>query len=178
MTTESPFHPGEQALQHIVGVHEQAGRLGGWIGDGGETDRSSISPIHHSPRSPSPCTSTGRAYIRGYMPDQHRAFYEGARLFYLGTQDAAGRVWASVLAGQPGFVSSPTPTRLLLSPGAHASTGEGETGMQANSWPRRQGTTPPAATNCCRPCRPGQPEPGHQGGRPGPGPHHAQAQPR
>lgn len=38
------------------------------------------------------------------MPEQHRAFWSLLPLFYVGTVDGAGRPWASVLAGRPGFV--------------------------------------------------------------------------
>ena len=45
--------------------------------------------------------------IRDHMPDQHRAFYEMLPFVLLGSVDEQGRPWASLLAGRPGFVSTP-----------------------------------------------------------------------
>lgn len=50
---------------------------------------------------------TGQRFIRDYMPDQHRAFYAQLPFVLIGTVDQAGRPWASVLAGRPGFAQSP-----------------------------------------------------------------------
>ncbi len=46
----------------------------------------------------------GAKVIRDYMPEQHREFFSQLPLLFVGTVDAAGRPWASVLAGPPGFV--------------------------------------------------------------------------
>lgn len=50
--------------------------------------------------------------IRDYMPDQHREFYAMLPFILAGTVDEQGQPWASVLAGQRGFISSPNPRRL------------------------------------------------------------------
>lgn len=56
----------------------------------------------------------GRRVIRDFMPDQHREFF--ARLPYLvvGTVDDENRPWASILVGNPRFVTSPEPRRLKI----------------------------------------------------------------
>jgi len=54
----------------------------------------------------------GRRVIRPYLPDQHREFYAQLPFVLVGSVDALGRPWASVLVGEPGFMSSPDPTHL------------------------------------------------------------------
>ena len=54
----------------------------------------------------------GPRVIRSFMPDQHRAFYQQLPFLALGSVDATGAAWATILEGAPGFVSAPTPTRL------------------------------------------------------------------
>lgn len=49
----------------------------------------------------------GRRVIRQFMPDQHRQFYAQLPYLIVGTVDAAGCPWASILVGAPGFVASP-----------------------------------------------------------------------
>jgi predicted pyridoxine 5'-phosphate oxidase superfamily flavin-nucleotide-binding protein len=56
----------------------------------------------------------GPRVIRDYMPDQHREFFAQLPFVLVGTVDARGQPWASVLAGEPGFVSSPDPRRLVV----------------------------------------------------------------
>jgi predicted pyridoxine 5'-phosphate oxidase superfamily flavin-nucleotide-binding protein len=46
----------------------------------------------------------GRRMIRDYMPDEHQEFFSRLPLLVVGTIDPVGRPWASVLAGEPGFV--------------------------------------------------------------------------
>lgn len=55
---------------------------------------------------------SGRRVIRDFMPDQHRAFFEQLPFLLIGTVDAEGNAWASVIEGHPGFAHSPNP-RLL-----------------------------------------------------------------
>jgi predicted pyridoxine 5'-phosphate oxidase superfamily flavin-nucleotide-binding protein len=50
--------------------------------------------------------------IRGFMPEQHRDFFEHLPFVITGTVDAQGQPWASVLASPPGFISSPNPHQL------------------------------------------------------------------
>ena len=56
----------------------------------------------------------GPKVIRDYMPDQHRLFFSELPMLFVGSLDAGGRPWASILAGQPGFVSSPDPHTLVV----------------------------------------------------------------
>ena len=71
----------------------------------------------------------GRRVIRDYMPDQHRQFYGQLPFVVLGTVDQEGDAWATLLAGRPGFVTSPDPRRLAFSvpadPADPASSGLG-----------------------------------------------------
>lgn len=50
---------------------------------------------------------TGRRALRDFLPEQHRAFYPLLPYVMLGAVDPAGDVWATVRAGQPGFMHSP-----------------------------------------------------------------------
>lgn len=54
----------------------------------------------------------GGRVIRDHMPDQHREFFAQLPFVVVGTVDADGDAWATVLEGQPGFLTSPSPTRL------------------------------------------------------------------
>lgn len=56
----------------------------------------------------------GAKVVRDFMPDQHRDFY--ARLPYIvaASVDDAGDVWPTFLTGEPGFISSPSPTALTI----------------------------------------------------------------
>lgn len=54
----------------------------------------------------------GRRVVRDFMPDQHRAFYEQIPFIVAGTVDPQGDAWATLVAGGPGFIASPTPTTL------------------------------------------------------------------
>jgi predicted pyridoxine 5'-phosphate oxidase superfamily flavin-nucleotide-binding protein len=56
----------------------------------------------------------GPRVIRDYMPDQHREFFAQLPFVLVGTVDTQGQPWASVLAGEPGFVTSPDPRRLVV----------------------------------------------------------------
>jgi predicted pyridoxine 5'-phosphate oxidase superfamily flavin-nucleotide-binding protein len=56
----------------------------------------------------------GSRVIRDFMPDEHRAFFAQLPWLLVGSVDAGGRPWASVLSGEPGFVSSPDPRALVL----------------------------------------------------------------
>jgi predicted pyridoxine 5'-phosphate oxidase superfamily flavin-nucleotide-binding protein len=56
----------------------------------------------------------GRRFIRDHMPEQHREFYAQLPCLLVGSVDAAGRPWASLLAGSPGFVRAPDPRTLVI----------------------------------------------------------------
>lgn len=77
------FHEGEQALQRRV-----------------------------SPVLQARMQKTAEVVLRDYMPDQHRDFFALLPTLAVGSVDARGRPWASMLAGRPGFVLSPDPVTL------------------------------------------------------------------
>ncbi|HEY4071785.1 MAG TPA: pyridoxamine 5'-phosphate oxidase family protein [Herbaspirillum sp.] len=54
------------------------------------------------------------ASIRAYMPDQHRAFFAGLRYVLISTVAADGWPMATMLTGEPGFVSSPDAQTLRI----------------------------------------------------------------
>lgn len=56
----------------------------------------------------------GRRVIRDYMPDQHREFYNTLPFIVLGTVAADGMPFASIIAGKPGFVTTPDARTLVL----------------------------------------------------------------
>ena len=49
----------------------------------------------------------GRRMIREFMPEQHREFFAKLPYMIVGTVDESGQPWASILVGQPGFISTP-----------------------------------------------------------------------
>lgn len=56
----------------------------------------------------------GRRVIREYLPEQHRQFFAQLPYVIVGTVDAAGNPWASILVGKPGFLFSPNPQTLQV----------------------------------------------------------------
>ena len=48
----------------------------------------------------------GRLAIRALMPDEHRSFFAQLPFVIVGSVDATGQPWASMLVGQPGFLQS------------------------------------------------------------------------
>jgi predicted pyridoxine 5'-phosphate oxidase superfamily flavin-nucleotide-binding protein len=58
--------------------------------------------------------SPGRAAIRPFMPEQHRAFFAGLPYLFTATLDERGWPMATVLAGAPGFITSPDRTTLRI----------------------------------------------------------------
>lgn len=48
-----------------------------------------------------------RKFVRPWVPEEHREFFAGLPFIVAGARDQAGRPWATVLAGRPGFVHSP-----------------------------------------------------------------------
>ena len=56
----------------------------------------------------------GQAFIRDWMPDQHRDFFAALSFVLVGTVDAEGFPVAAVLAGAPGFVASPDARTLRI----------------------------------------------------------------
>lgn len=56
----------------------------------------------------------GRRMVRGYLPEQHRKFYGLLPFLLIGISDEQGRPWASLLAGRPGFITSPDACHLKI----------------------------------------------------------------
>lgn len=56
----------------------------------------------------------GRKVIRSYMPDQHRDFFAQLPFAVLGAVDPQGMPWATLRAGEPGFLHSPNPHALSM----------------------------------------------------------------
>lgn len=80
---DSPFHPGERAIQARLGHRERIEMM-------------------------------GRRMLRDFLPEQHRAFYAQLTYFLVGTVDADGHLWASILVGEPGFISTPDDRTLSI----------------------------------------------------------------
>jgi ferredoxin-NADP reductase/predicted pyridoxine 5'-phosphate oxidase superfamily flavin-nucleotide-binding protein len=58
--------------------------------------------------------SIGKRVVRSYMPDQHRDFFTQLPFVIIGSVDHEGWPWASILAGNAGFITSPTSTSLEI----------------------------------------------------------------
>ncbi|MFG6430679.1 pyridoxamine 5'-phosphate oxidase family protein [Roseateles sp. LYH14W] len=69
----------------------------------------------------------GRHVVRDHMPEQHQRFYEQLPMMLAGSVDPAGRPWATLLVGQPGFVQAPDAWHLTFAaepiPGDPAAAG-------------------------------------------------------
>jgi predicted pyridoxine 5'-phosphate oxidase superfamily flavin-nucleotide-binding protein len=56
----------------------------------------------------------GPRVMRDHMPEQHREFFPLLPFLLVGSVDATGQPWASVLTGPPGFAHSPRPDLLRV----------------------------------------------------------------
>src|SRR5579863_306852 len=56
----------------------------------------------------------GRRVVRDHLIDQHREFYPLIPFVALGAVDADGDAWATLLAGEPGFMHAPTPDAMRV----------------------------------------------------------------
>jgi predicted pyridoxine 5'-phosphate oxidase superfamily flavin-nucleotide-binding protein len=56
----------------------------------------------------------GRAVIRDYMAEQHRAFFAALPFMVVGMADQNGHPWPTTLSGHPGFVNSTEPNLLTI----------------------------------------------------------------
>lgn len=63
---------------------------------------------------------TKRAFIRDFMPEQHRSFFAALPYVLVAASDVDGWPLATLLEGQPGFIASPDPVTLRIEalPGA------------------------------------------------------------
>ena len=55
-----------------------------------------------------------RRSVRDFLTEQHRQFYSQLPFLMVATVDKTGQPWASILVGEPGFLSSPDPQTLLV----------------------------------------------------------------
>ena len=58
-----------------------------------------------------------RQVIRGHLPDEHQRFYARLPFIVAAARDTSGRAWASLLAGEPGFIRSPDSSTLAIDAG-------------------------------------------------------------
>ena len=56
----------------------------------------------------------GRKGFRLFMPEQHRQFYAQLPHLIVGTVDEDGNPWASIVVGEPGFISTPSDRSLHI----------------------------------------------------------------
>ena len=85
-------------------------------------ERSAASPFHSGERDiqtrldvRDKIEDIGQQYIRTYLPDQHREFYEQLPYLLIGSIDDSGRPWASILVGRPGFINTPDEHTISIS---------------------------------------------------------------
>jgi uncharacterized protein len=57
----------------------------------------------------------GRRIIRDHLTTQHQEFFTQLSYVIVGTVDSLGHLWASILVGEPGFLSSPDAYTLQVS---------------------------------------------------------------
>ena len=57
----------------------------------------------------------GRRLIRNYLTQQHRQFFTQLSYVIVGSVDCEGHLWASILVGSPGFLSTPDEHTLRVS---------------------------------------------------------------
>ncbi|ANH70011.1 pyridoxamine 5'-phosphate oxidase family protein [Mitsuaria sp. 7] len=62
----------------------------------------------------------GSQIIRDHMPDQHRELFNKLPTLLLGAIDAAGQPWATMLAGPPGFITTPDARTMAVATGFDA----------------------------------------------------------
>jgi uncharacterized protein len=55
-----------------------------------------------------------RRFVRDHLIPQHRDFFRQLPFVVVGSVDSSGQPWASIIAGQPGFATSPDPQHLRV----------------------------------------------------------------
>ncbi|PKG56473.1 MULTISPECIES: pyridoxamine 5'-phosphate oxidase family protein [unclassified Shewanella] len=58
--------------------------------------------------------AVGPKFIRQFMPQQHRDFYQSQSMIFIGYSDHQSDICASVLFGSPGFIQSPSEVELVI----------------------------------------------------------------
>jgi len=56
----------------------------------------------------------GNKFIREFMPEQHRDFFQSLSMIFIGYNDYSSDIMASVLFGSVGFIQSPTENELVI----------------------------------------------------------------
>lgn len=56
----------------------------------------------------------GQRMVRDFMPPEHREFFEDLPFVIVGSERADGALWASLLFGEPGFITAQNERSLLL----------------------------------------------------------------
>ncbi len=55
-----------------------------------------------------------RKVVRPFLPEEHREFYAALPFLVLAARDGAGRPWATIVSGKPGFANSAEPGSLSV----------------------------------------------------------------
>ncbi|AGP40313.1 pyridoxamine 5'-phosphate oxidase family protein [Sorangium cellulosum] len=87
--------------------------LPGWPGDGSPYHPGEMA-VQERAGARERAEKAGRRIIRDFMPDQHRELFAKLPSLLVGSLDARGRPWASLLVGRPGFIASPDPRTLAV----------------------------------------------------------------
>lgn len=82
---------------------------------------SPVSPFHSGERAiqralgvEGELARRARKMVRDHLPEQHRRFYAELPFVVAAARDPAGRPWATMLCGNPGFIGSPDPKTLQI----------------------------------------------------------------
>ncbi len=86
-----------------------------------------------------------RQVVRSFMPDQHRSFYASLPFMVAAARDRAGRPWATLLAGEVGFISTPDPQHLRIHAGLTAGDALQDSLAKAPTWGCWGSSSPPGA---------------------------------
>lgn len=84
------------------------------------TSTSQTNPFHAGERAAQQRAGVGDVsqwaggFVRDYLPEQHRQFHTALPFLVVSGGDAAGQVWATVIEGPDGFITSPDPQHLAL----------------------------------------------------------------
>jgi uncharacterized protein len=70
--------------------------------------------VQRSAGSADKLATRGHLLLRDHLIDQHRQFYPLLPFVVAGAVDRQGDAWATILAGQPGFLQAPDPYRLRI----------------------------------------------------------------
>jgi hypothetical protein len=81
--SDAPFHAGEQRIQTLAGVRDQAEQI-------------------------------GRRIVRDYLTESHRLFFAELPWLFVASLDESGWPIASLLVGEPGFLSTADPRSLQV----------------------------------------------------------------